>query len=98
MSEIPSWRYSAILLLRGLPSDTTPQEICDWFWQQVGLNVAPEDLELRTENGRLQALLKVQRKSLADFLDRAVGALDFQGRKLCVRPKFRQTPALEVKD
>jgi len=91
--EITATKYSAILKFHNIAPDATPTEIADWMWSSVGLCLQESDIELSpTDNGALTALVRVPRKSLADFLDRAVADLSFKGRRVCVRAKRRECP------
>ena len=91
--KINSRSYSSILILRNLPSNPapTPRQLADWIWSSIGLALQEWDIEiLPPQNGIVNAYVRVHRRSLADFLDRAVADLSFNGRRVCVRPKLEE--------
>jgi hypothetical protein len=94
--EISATKHSAILTLHNLPVTATPLQLADWLWSSIGLALQERDIEIRPlENGSTNALVRVSRRSLADFLDRAVADLSFNGRRVCVRPTRREYPQPE---
>ena len=91
--EIAATKYSAILMFHNLTPDTSPTALADWLWKSIGLALQEGDIEIRPlENGGASATVCVPRKSLADFLDRAVSDLSFNGRRVCVRQRLSQRP------
>jgi len=72
MNDITSFKYgNSIVTLKNLPSDVTEEQIAEYLWHSIGLNVPPECISVASHT-RPWATVVLSRESCADFLTRAL--------------------------
>jgi hypothetical protein len=72
-ADITSIKYgNSIVTLKNLPSDTTEEQVADYLWSSIGLNVPPECISLSQHPVTPWATVVLTRESCADFLNRVL--------------------------
>ena len=87
-------KHSVILLIRNLPKDAQEQHLADFFWQRLGINIAPEYMsvkQLEPPFDSANALVVITKAAMTDFFSRALETIPFDGRQLFVGCRGRES-------
>ena len=81
-------KHAIILLLRSLPKSVSENQLADFFWQRLGINIPSENLSIRPLADSANCLCIISRASLSDFFARALEHETIDGQKIQVaQPK-----------
>jgi hypothetical protein len=87
-------KHAAIIILRNLPRDTSEENLSSFLWEQLGWNVAPEQLSVKNLEppaDSANCMCIITRATLCDFLGRALEGITFNDRALHVhQPQAKQ--------
>jgi hypothetical protein len=77
-----------VVMFRNLHGACTEEQLSDFLWRQVGVNVPPENISVKQhDKDRASAIVVFDRECLADFFGRALENLSLDGRRLyCLPP------------
>lgn len=78
--------HAYVLLFHNLATGTTAKEVSQWAWQETGLSLEPEYIDIRPAGDlRCTAIAPVSRHALADFFQRMLADKKFKGQSVAVR-------------
>ena len=63
-------RRNSTITLKGLPAGITEEQVADYLWQKIGINVLPEHISLAPHDTPWSTVI-FTRETLADWLTRA---------------------------
>jgi len=89
MRDLSSKMHAApLVMFRNLHGSCTEEQLSDFLWKQVGVNIPPENISVKQHSaGRASAIVCFDRESIADFFGRALENLSLDGRRLyCLPP------------
>ncbi len=71
------FRKCSIVQLRNCPGGITAEQVADFLWSNVGINVPPEAISIAPHDSNPYVTVAIPRREMADWLNRAL-----QGRSL----------------
>jgi hypothetical protein len=69
---------NSIVTFKNLPADITEEQIADYLWANIGLNIPPECISC-SPHTNIWATIVLTREACADFLNRVLQGHTIQG-------------------